>query len=138
MVSTAKHFALYNCEECGPCSQEMATQDYPLAPGQWPGYRCQRDHFNAIASDQDIVEYYLPSFRAIVQSKAVSSVMCSYPQINGVPACGNKLFLTEILRNTWNFTGYVVSDCGAISDPAFMWYVNETLDGSASKHVSRV
>ena len=87
VVSTAKHFALYNCEECTPCDFDtMGTQDYPLAPGQWAGRRCQRDHYNAIASDQDIVDYYLPSFRAIVQSKAVSSVMCSYPQINSVPA----------------------------------------------------
>ena len=109
----------------------MATPDFPS--DQYP--RCQRDHFNAIASDQSIVEYYLPAFRAIVQSNAVSSVMCSYPSINGRPACGNSLFLTELLRNTWNFSGYVVSDCGAISDPAFSWFVNRSLGGSVTARV---
>jgi beta-glucosidase-like glycosyl hydrolase len=91
----------------------MATKDFPS--DEFP--RCQRDHFNAIVDDQSLVEYYLPSFRAIVQSQAVSSVMCSYPTVNGVPSCGNKLFLTQLLRNTWNFTGFVVS--GATFLPFF-------------------
>lgn len=34
--------------------------------------------------------------------------------INGVPACANQELLTDILRNEWKFTGYVVSDQGAI------------------------
>lgn len=34
--------------------------------------------------------------------------------INGIPACANSRLLTEVLRKEWNFTGYVVSDEGAI------------------------
>ena len=37
-------------------------------------------------------------------------------QINGVPACANRELLTEVLRNKWNFTGFVVSDCGKESE----------------------
>lgn len=37
-------------------------------------------------------------------------------RINGVPACANQELLTNILRNEWNFTGYVVSDQGAIEN----------------------
>jgi len=33
-----------------------------------------------------------------------------------VPACGNDFLLQTILRDTWNFQGYVVSDCDAVSD----------------------
>ena len=43
------------------------------------------------------------------------SYMCSYNAINGVPACANRELLTDILRNTWNFNGFVVSDCGKYS-----------------------
>lgn len=43
------------------------------------------------------------------------SYMCSYNAINGVPACANRELLTDLLRNTWNFSGFVVSDCGKCS-----------------------
>jgi len=35
---------------------------------------------------------------------------CLWISLNGVPACANKKLLTNILRDEWNFTGYVVSD----------------------------
>ena len=35
-------------------------------------------------------------------------------RINGVPACANKDLLTGILRDLWQFKGFVVSDAGAI------------------------
>ena len=34
--------------------------------------------------------------------------------VNGIPACANKRLLTDILRDTWNFTGFVISDSGAL------------------------
>eukprot|EP01121_Diplochlamys_sp_Union-15-3_P021005 TRINITY_DN8382_c0_g1_i1.p1 TRINITY_DN8382_c0_g1~~TRINITY_DN8382_c0_g1_i1.p1 ORF type:complete len:541 (+),score=100.93 TRINITY_DN8382_c0_g1_i1:117-1625(+) len=42
--------------------------------------------------------------------------MCSYNEINGIPACANIELLTDIARNTWNFTGYIVGDCGAVGN----------------------
>ena len=33
-----------------------------------------------------------------------------------MPTCANKPLLTDILRKEWNFTGYVVSDEGAIEN----------------------
>jgi beta-glucosidase-like glycosyl hydrolase len=42
-------------------------------------------------------------------------VMCSYNAVNGVPTCANPL-LSKVLRETWNFTGYVSSDTGAVQD----------------------
>jgi len=32
--------------------------------------------------------------------------------VNGVPACANKMLLTDVLRKAWNFTGFVISDSG--------------------------
>ena len=42
--------------------------------------------------------------------------MGAYNRTNGEPCCGSKTLLTDILRNTWNFDGHVVSDCWAIKD----------------------
>ena len=55
----------------------------------------------------DLVEYYLPSFRAVIESQSSSSVMCSYNDINGVPSCANHEMLGQILRDKWGFNGMV-------------------------------
>src|SRR5205085_8801381 len=44
------------------------------------------------------------------------SIMCAYNSIDGVPACANAELLQGRLRDAWRFSGYVVSDCGAITD----------------------
>ena len=51
----------------------------------------------------------------IVDGKA-TGVMCAYNAYSGKPCCGNDLLMSNILRNKWNFKGYVTSDCGAIDD----------------------
>lgn len=39
--------------------------------------------------------------------------MTAYMGLNGVPATGNRWLLTEVLRDTWGFEGFVVSDANA-------------------------
>src|SRR3546814_4977269 len=41
--------------------------------------------------------------------------MGAYMPLNGVPASGNAWLLTEVLRDTWGFKGFVSSDSGAVS-----------------------
>jgi beta-glucosidase len=76
----------------------------------------ERHGFDAKAFERDMRETYLPAFRATVTEAHAASVMCAYNRTNGEPCCANKRLLTEILRGEWGFTGYVVSDCGAITD----------------------
>jgi beta-glucosidase len=64
----------------------------------------------------DIEDTYLPAFRAALVDAKADSVMCAYNSINGQPACVNQFLLDDTLRGAWKFNGYVVSDCGAISD----------------------
>ena len=40
--------------------------------------------------------------------------MCSYAVINGNFACNNKFLETTMLREQWNFPGFVTSDYGAL------------------------
>ena len=42
--------------------------------------------------------------------------MCAYNAFQGQPCCGNDLLMQSILRDKWQFKGYVTSDCGAIDD----------------------
>ncbi|MCM1515334.1 MAG: glycoside hydrolase family 3 C-terminal domain-containing protein [Paraprevotella sp.] len=42
--------------------------------------------------------------------------MCAYNRWEGQPCCGNNRLLQDILRNQWEFDGYVTSDCWAVSD----------------------
>jgi len=66
-------------------------------------------------SAHDLEDTYLPAFRATVTAGA-GSVMCAYNSVDGKPACAQPLLLQDYLRDSWNFQGYVVSDCGAASD----------------------
>ncbi len=61
-------------------------------------------------------EYYLPAFRAAITEGGAYSVMSAYNAVNGIPVSASPYYLTEVLRNQWGFKGYVVSDCGAVSD----------------------
>ncbi|MBN2157584.1 MAG: glycoside hydrolase family 3 C-terminal domain-containing protein [Candidatus Lokiarchaeota archaeon] len=72
-----------------------------------------RHQFNAMMSNKDLYESYLPQFRdCIIEAKAYS-IMGAYNRLNGEPCCASPT-LQRILRIEWGFDGYMVSDCGAI------------------------
>lgn len=75
-----------------------------------------RHEFNVDVSDYDLWDTYLPAFRELVTKAKVAGVMCAYNAFKGQPCCGSDMLMNNILRNEWNFEGYVTSDCGAIDD----------------------
>lgn len=76
----------------------------------------ERHSFNAVVSEQDLRETYLPAFEACVKEAEVEVVMGAYNRTNDEPCCGSRRLLEEILRGEWNFQGHVTSDCWAIKD----------------------
>ena len=91
-----------------------------------------RHQFNAIASEKDLWETYLPAFEACVTEAKVESVMGAYNRTNGEPCCGSKLLMQDILKDKWNFDGYYVSDCWAIKDfHEFHGVTNNALESAA-------
>jgi beta-glucosidase len=108
-VATAKHFAVHS----GP---EPA-----------------RHTFDAVVSENDLRETYLPHFEAAIREGGAYSVMCAYNSVDGLPACANPRLLEDILRKEWGFQGYVVSDCGAIGDI----YLNHKKAPNAEAGVAR-
>ena len=88
------------------CAKHFAVHSGPEA---------LRHSFNAIASEKDMEETYLPAFKALVQNAGVESVMGAYNRTNGELCCASP-FLMEKLRGEWGFKGHFVSDCWAIRD----------------------
>ncbi len=80
------------------------------------GPESERHQFNAVATQKDMRETYLPAFKELVQEAGVEAVMGAYNRTNGEPCCGSRTLLQDILRNEWGFEGHVTSDCWAIKD----------------------
>ncbi|MFD1611480.1 beta-glucosidase BglX [Sphingomonas tabacisoli] len=68
-----------------------------------------RDYDEVDLSDSQLWNVYLPPFKAAVDAGA-GNVMSAYMGLNGIPAAANHWLLTDVLRKTWGFNGWVVSD----------------------------
>ena len=72
---------------------------------------CRTDpHINP----RELHEIFLYPFRRVVQAAHPMEVMSSYNDWNGEPVSASHYFLTELLRDTYGFDGYVVSDSDAV------------------------
>jgi beta-glucosidase len=76
----------------------------------------ERHSFNAIVSNKDLYETYLWAFKYCIKNASPSAVMGAYNRLNGEPCCASNTLIKNILRGEFGFTGYYVSDCGAICD----------------------
>jgi beta-glucosidase len=90
-----------------------------------------RHEFDARVSEYDLVNTYLPAFRATVMEGHAASIMCVYNSVAGVPGCASDDLLQKRLREQWGFSGYVVSDCGAVNDIHANHKYTATLGGAA-------
>lgn len=91
IMACVKHFALYGAPEAG------------------------RDYNTVDMSRQRMFnEYFLP-YQAAVEA-GVGSVMTAFNDVDGIPASGNKWLMTDLLRDTWGFDGFVVTDYTAINE----------------------
>jgi beta-glucosidase len=108
LVATPKHFAVHS------------------------GPEGLRHSFNAVVSPKDLRETYLPAFRACIVDAQAHSIMSAYNRTNGEPCSASKTLLVDILRDEWQFKGYVVSDCWAIRDIHEHHKVTQTPQESAA------
>ena len=63
---------------------------------------------------RELHELYLYTFRRVVEEAHPMEIMASYNDWNGEPVIASHYFLTELLRDTYGFDGYVVSDSDAV------------------------
>jgi len=69
---------------------------------------------NVVVSDRALHEIYMPSFYSAVTAGHAASVMCAYSYVNGNASCNNSYLETTVLRDQWDFPGFVMSDYGAL------------------------
>ena len=93
LVSTVKHFAVYSIPVGG---RDGKTRTDPhVAP-------------------REMRTLYLEPFRVAFEEAGALGTMSSYNDYDGEPVTGSHYFLTELLRDTYGFRGYVVSDSWAV------------------------
>ena len=46
----------------------------------------------------------------------VATIMSAFNDIDGIPASANHYTLTEVLRNEWEFKGFVISDFNSVAE----------------------
>jgi beta-glucosidase len=93
VAATLKHYAVYSVPKGG--RDGNARTDPHVAP-------------------REMQQIYLYPFRRVIQETHPMGVMSSYNDYDGVPITGSYYFLTELLRQKFGFTGYVVSDSEAV------------------------
>ncbi|MFC8919316.1 beta-glucosidase [Streptomyces sp. NPDC057116] len=87
LIATVKHFALNNQEK-------------------------DRTSVDVRIGEQALHETELRGFEAAVAA-GTGAVMGAYNKVDGVHACENRALLTGVLRDTWGFDGWVMSDWDA-------------------------
>ena len=93
ITSTIKHFAL-NSQETGRMVADARIGEAALR-----------------MSD-------LLAFQIAIERGRPGSVMCAYNKVNGDWACENKHLLTDVLKRDWGYSGWVMSDWGAVHSTA--------------------
>lgn len=63
--------------------------------------------------EQTLHELYFQPFEAAAKEGRAGSFMCSYNKINGAYASANEYAQKTVLRDMWNYKGYMMSDWGA-------------------------
>ncbi|MGW2279936.1 beta-glucosidase [Streptomyces sp. NPDC001770] len=94
--------------------------------------RGARNHAPVSIGAREMADVILPPFEMAVREGAVGSVMNTYTDQDGVPACADEHLLTDVLREQWGFDGTVVSDYGSIAFLRTMHRVAAT-EGDAAR-----
>lgn len=93
VAATVKHFAVYSVPKGG--RDGNARTDPHVAP-------------------REMQSIFLYPFRRVIQEAHPLGIMSSYNDWDGIPVTASYYFLTELLREKFGFTGYVVSDSEAV------------------------
>lgn len=109
VMCTAKHFAGYSVPAAG----------LNMAP--------------ASIGEREMRSLYLLPFEMAVKKGNVYAIMPSYNEVDGIPAHLNKFLLQKVLRDEWNFPGYVFSDYGAIGMLHYFHKTAENFEDAALK-----
>ncbi|MBQ9712630.1 MAG: glycoside hydrolase family 3 C-terminal domain-containing protein, partial [Bacteroidales bacterium] len=91
VMACVKHYALYGAAEAG------------------------RDYNTVNLGRQEILNGYMNPYKAAAQAGA-GSYMSSFNEFEGIPATMNSYLMDDLLRKSWGFDGFIVSDATAVME----------------------
>ena len=100
IAATAKHFAAYGFAEAG------------------------REYNKADIGTVTLHNIVLPPFKA-AEEAGVKTFMNGFNELNGIPVTGNEFLLRDILKEKWNFEGFVISDWASIGEMVTHGYAKD-------------
>jgi len=105
VAACAKHFAGYGFAESG------------------------RDYNTVNIGKYELHNTILPPFKAAAEA-GVATFMNSFNEIDGIPSTGNKELQRSILKQGWNWDGFIVSDWGSIGEMITHGYTEDKIQAS--------
>ena len=94
VMACVKHYALYGGAEAG------------------------RDYNTVDMSRQRALNEYMLPYKAACEAGA-GSYMASFNEFEGIPATANDYLMNELLRGTWGFDGFIVTDYTGIMEMTY-------------------
>lgn len=101
IAACAKHFAGYGFAEAG------------------------REYSTVTVGEFELHNMILPPFKAAAKAD-VATFMNSFNDLDGIPATGHKILQRDILKEDWDWNGFIVSDWGSIGEMETHGYAKDT------------
>jgi len=111
LAACAKHFAAYGFAEGGRDYNTVSIGEYAL--------------HNTV----------LPPFKAAVKH-GVATVMSAFNEVDGIPATGHKGLQRDILKNSWKWDGFIVSDWASIAELVPHGYAKDKVEAAERAIIS--
>ena len=125
--------AMARAQVLGFQGAEIGSRDHLLACAKhFAGYGAAdggRDYDSSYIPEEQMWNTYLVPFKAAVDA-GVATFMSAYMDLNDVPATGNRWLLHDVLRDTWNYKGFVVSDANAVRNLVAHGYARDGQDAA--------
>ncbi|GAA4273069.1 beta-glucosidase BglX [Aquimarina gracilis] len=100
LAACVKHFAAYGFAEGG------------------------RDYNTVSIGEYELHNTVLPPFKAAVEA-GVASMMSAFNEVDGIPATGHKMLQRDILKKTWGWDGFIVSDWASITEMIYHGFAKD-------------
>jgi beta-glucosidase len=88
-----------------------------------------RDYNTTWIPEELLRDVYLRPFHA-ARNAGVATYMSAFNDLNGVPTSGNVFTLRQVLRNEWEFDGFVVSDWDSVLELVKQGYAADDRDAA--------
>ena len=125
--------AMARAQVAGFQGTQTGSQDRVLACAKhFAGYGAAdggRDYDSSYIPEEQMWNTYLVPFKAALDA-GVGTFMSAYMDLNDVPATGNRWLLHDVLRDTWHYGGFVVSDANAVHSLITHGYARDGQDAA--------